>query len=337
MAMDRRPSNPPGMPLMCPLDSISSAWNEGQDILEATEPNHDAHQPVRPQQRCESSSAMAMRYAKRPASKFPATYRVPPLTSPWLANLEALRSTLTTLFGLGWFLYSRTFKATMQTPTARSAAVLRVSKRQDLPNSSAKISMRPVSTDKSQRQPNRSLSIETPKSGSFEYLEQTTSSPAALETGSFVQRRAVTRNKDPDILMHALLRRHYKYLLPWISTQPEPRMEDGDADGPDADSYKRMTDEFRQLSLPHFTDLSGAIYRDVRRREDASPDSPQQLKQELWMRNRQNEARMVLCRTVNEHLNRLVTVVVLEQARRLAEIRIKIHRRSWLRMGTRVA
>jgi hypothetical protein len=116
--------------------------------------------------------------------------------------------------------------------------------------------------------------------------------------------------------------------VPWVSKQPETPVEEERTYSARSTSENRMADEFRRLSLSHFAELSTAVYCDVRRRDElASPASPQPPRPEPWMRNKQNESRMVLCRTVNAQYHRLVMAVVLEQARRLAEIRIRIHRR----------
>lgn len=143
------------------------------------------------------------------------------------------------------------------------------------------------------------------------------------------QSNSESKTKDQAFATHALLRKHYKFLLPWVSKQPETPIEERSMSSAHSMSENRMADEFRRMSLSHFAELSTAVYCDVRRRdEQVSPASPQPPRPEPWTRNKQNESRMVLCRTVNEQYHRLVMALVLEQARRLAEIRIRIHRRN---------
>jgi hypothetical protein len=119
----------------------------------------------------------------------------------------------------------------------------------------------------------------------------------------------------------ALLQKHIAYLEPWVSRQPFPANEEPEA------AENRIEDELRRMSLPAFTDLSTAIYRDVRRREqESSPGSPNPPQTPGW--DREHAPRMVLCRTINEQYLRLVLALVLELARRIAEIRIGIRRQA---------
>lgn len=160
---------------------------------------------------------------------------------------------------------------------------------------------------------------------SLQCSEPASPMPIEMMSAKQPQLRTDTKIKDTAFITHALLRKHYKYLLPWLSNQPETPVEEEDPYGSSATSKNCMAGEFHAMSLRIFCDISTAIYDDVRRREEEIlPESPQQ---EPWIRNKQNESRMVLCRTFNEHYVRLVTTVVLEQARRLAEIRIRLHRR----------
>lgn len=173
------------------------------------------------------------------------------------------------------------------------------------------------------------LPIHTLNSDTFQRVAKPTWSPTDAEFRKQSQPHACPEHilKDPDLTTHALLRKHYKYLLPWVSSQPKPSANAENIES-EALSYQRMTEEFRQLSLSHFTDLSWAIYHDVRRREqDALLELVTgQPQVETWTRNKQNESRMVLCRILNDHFYRVITAVVLEQARRLSEIRIRIYR-----------
>jgi hypothetical protein len=119
----------------------------------------------------------------------------------------------------------------------------------------------------------------------------------------------------------ALLQKHIAYLEPWVSKQPFPANEEPET------AESRIEDELRRMSLPAFTDLSTAIYRDVRRREqESSPGSPNPPQTPAW--DREHAPRMVLCRTINEQYLRLVLALVLELARRIAEIRIRIRRQA---------
>ena len=129
---------------------------------------------------------------------------------------------------------------------------------------------------------------------------------------------------DPAHAARELLQKHFNYLMPWVSSQPS---DDDDPEETIADST--VTNELSRMSMQSFTELSTAIYRDVRRREqESSPESPYPPKWDQCIRNRQNDSRMVLCRTINEQFYRLVLALVLEQARRLVEIRIRLDRRA---------
>ena len=121
-----------------------------------------------------------------------------------------------------------------------------------------------------------------------------------------------------------LLQKHIAYLEPWVSKQPLLDLEKASkAEG-------KIEHDFRRMSLPAFSDLSTAIYKDVRRREqESSPQSPNPPQTPGWDgRTKENEARMVLCRTINEQYLRLVLALVLELARRIAEIRIELRRQA---------
>lgn len=128
----------------------------------------------------------------------------------------------------------------------------------------------------------------------------------------------------------SVLQKHFNYLEPWVSKQPISPGEEIDG------SESRVADELRRMSLSSFTDLSKAIYRDVRRREqENSPDSPNppQTPWETSMRNKEVEARMIMCRTINGQYLRLVLALVLELARRIADIRIGVKRHAVI-LGT---
>ena len=127
--------------------------------------------------------------------------------------------------------------------------------------------------------------------------------------------------QDSNTKSQALLQKHMAYLEPWVSRQPFPTNEEPET------TENRIEDELRRMSLPAFTDLSTAIYRDVRRREqESSPGSPNPPHTPGW--DREHAPRMVLCRTINEQYLRLVLALVLELARRIAEIRIQIRRQA---------
>ena len=125
--------------------------------------------------------------------------------------------------------------------------------------------------------------------------------------------------QDREAKSQPLLQKHIAYLEPWVSKQPFPANEITE------DSESRLEDELRRMSLPAFTDLSTAIYRDVRRREqESSPGSPNPPQTPGW--DREHAPRMVLCRTINAQYLRLVLALVLELARRITETRIAIKR-----------
>ena len=46
--------------------------------------------------------------------------------------------------------------------------------------------------------------------------------------------------RDPDITSHAVLRKHYKHLLPWLSNQPKPCA--------DAENIEAEALSYRQIS-----------------------------------------------------------------------------------------
>lgn len=135
------------------------------------------------------------------------------------------------------------------------------------------------------------------------------------------------RSKHYDHAAHEKIRKHYDYILSWVSNKRDHLTGDDPVDDITIASDNHLSDEFRQMTLRDFTDLSCVIYQDVRLREnDGSPERPQPSKFEPWTRNQLNESRIVLCRAINEQFSRLVTALVLEQARRLAELRIRMQR-----------
>lgn len=149
------------------------------------------------------------------------------------------------------------------------------------------------------------------------------------------QRKTRHRVRDPSLRIQALLCKHFNYLLPWISDQPLTTLLEENADDGNASSEIPMADDFRWMPLRSFVDLSTAIYRDVRRREkETSFQQPQPDKLMPCTTTADlTNSRMTLCRTINEQYHRLVIAVVLEQARRVAEIRIRGRKRGLLLEG----
>lgn len=135
------------------------------------------------------------------------------------------------------------------------------------------------------------------------------------------QDSAIDRNEKPDgrAGIQTLLQKHMAYLEPWISKQPIFTKDEGNS------PESKIESEMRRMSLAAFTDLSTAIYKDVRRREnESSPLSPNPPQTPGTPGHKENDARMVLCRTINEQYLRLVLALVLELARRIAGIRVEI-------------
>ena len=264
------------------------------------------------------------------------TCLLPSIVNIWFGNFTAVRSTIATAFGLGWAVYTRAFRLDLQTWTSSIKALQPALNKELLSDYCVEGLGDCGGTDRSRPWLHASLTVETPTSYSFRDNNQDAPSPIEIETPKLPPASCNSRSRDPAYTTHALLRKHFNYLLPWVSNLPETPFEDDSAStgGTDTTAENRMADEFRRMSTQHFTDLSTAIYRDVRRREqESSPESPQPPRWEPCMRNKQNESRMVLCRTINEQYHRLVMAVVLEQARRLADIRIRILRRDLVSKG----
>lgn len=177
------------------------------------------------------------------------------------------------------------------------------------------------------------LTVITPKCLPIRCVSEQGSHPIEVTLSTHAPSSSESKVKDSTFVMHALLRKHYKYLLPWLSNQPETPVEEASVERLGRNADNETADQFRRLSLHNFAELSAVIYSEVRRREEILPESAQPSMQEPWTRNKQNEARMVLCRVVKKQYHRLVMAVVLEQARRLAEIRIRLYRRHAIAKG----
>ena len=133
------------------------------------------------------------------------------------------------------------------------------------------------------------LTIETSQSCAMKRSEAQppSSNPPIVVSPRYPQTNPDGRFKEHAFATHALLRKHYKYLLPWVSQLPATPVEEANAKSARIASDFRMADEFRRMSMSGFTDLSTAVYCDVRRRdEQSSPASPQPYISEPWMRNR---------------------------------------------------
>ena len=334
VAMTRPSSRPSSISSARRQDTTSSTREQEQRSVNQAQippppPLH--HPPTRNFERTAQST-----FERAGMQSVAPTCLLPSIVNIWFGNFEAVRSTIATAFGLGWAVYTRAFRLDMQTWTS-SAKVLQPSLNKDLLSDFCMEGLRDDRvTNKPQPWLHAPLTVETPKSCSFRDSRQDAPSPIEIETPKLPPASCNSTGKDPAYTTHALLRKHFNYLLPWVSNQPETPCEDDNTStsGTDTTSETRMADEFRRMSTQHFTDLSTAIYRDVRRREqESSPESPQPPRWEPCMRNRQNESRMVLCRTINEQYYGLVMAVVLEQARRLAEIRIRLFRRGFISKG----
>ena len=254
------------------------------------------------------------------------TQLLPSFTTLWASNLAAVSTNVATTICLGWAVYSRAFRSDLETWTGRSSNKDPAGSKKP-PNHSSKSSRSLQVTHETHPETAESLPRLCPKRSALPRSEDGAIDRMENGRGPASTSRSQHRNKDTQLATHDVLCKHYEYLLPWVSSQPGSPVEDSSDEMSTMSSDSRMISELRQMSLRHFTDLSGAIYRDVRRREkDSSPERTPLYKSEPWTRNKQNEARMVLCRTINEHFYHLVMALVLEQARRLAELRMRMHR-----------
>ena len=254
------------------------------------------------------------------------TQLLPSFTTVLASNLAAVSSTVATTICLGWAVYSRAFRSDLEIWTCISSSKDPTTGKEPS-NLSFKNPGNLQATHETQIEIPESLPRLCPKMSALPPSED--GAIDLMENGRELasSSRFQHRNKDTQLATHDVLCKHYEYLLLWVSSQPGSPVEDSSGETSNTSSDSRMSSELRQMSLRHFTDLSGAIYRDVRRREkDSSPERTPLYKCEPWTRNRQNESRMVLCRTINEHFYHLVMALVLEQARRLAALRMRMHR-----------
>lgn len=244
------------------------------------------------------------------------------ILSDQAGQIALIQGSLLTAIGLGWAVYSRIFRFNLQSW---------VSKFGEPPQKTDLLSdFMPEATEA----PTRLCRHPTLDTTNLPSVRVDSAQPSAeSERGLCISQsmpNELRREYQPEIEEHksrteSLLLKHFNYLEPWVSKQPISPTEESDG------SESRVEDELRRMSPSSFTDLSKAIYRDVRRREqESSPDSPNPP-QTPWdgsFRNREVEARMVMCRTINEQYLRLVLALVLELARRIAEIRIGVKRQA---------
>lgn len=251
----------------------------------------------------------------------------PSMTTVCMSYVAAFSSTVFATMCLGWAVYSRSYRSKLETWTDKVAPFKPFTSSTTLSNTSEGS----LGNSKAAYAANSRLSEShpAPRSDSYSALGIDGGARTPVETGCKLPSisRTTRRSRHYDRATHEKLRKHYDYLLSWVSNQHDNLAGSDQVDDTATASDNHLTDEFREMSLRHFTDLSCVIYQDVRRREnDGSPERAQPSKFEPWTRNKQNESRMVLCRTINEQFSRLVTALVFEQARRLAELRIRMQR-----------
>ena len=245
----------------------------------------------------------------------------------WVGNFAAVQGCVLTGFGLGWAISSRILRSNLEDWTTSI----------EVPKPTQDTNFLPDFSNVKDRDRNISNSLPrlntscNPRQNDSPVAREPTrnkmSYPRPESNDASKSNRSSGTHKPDDLLAtQTLLRKHFDYLMPWISSQPA---DDDETSEEAISSDTKIDSELCCMSIEHFTDLSTAIYRDVRRREQQpSPGDTYPQKWDQCMRNRQNEARMVLCRTINEQFHRLVLALVLEQARRLAELRVRINRKA---------
>lgn len=249
----------------------------------------------------------------------------PSFSTMCTSNLAAFSFNISTTICLGWAVYSRVLRSD---PAIRRG--IETSRKHSRSNGafSDHVDKKP-SIHNAACEPQIDISVPLPRLPSTTCPSTRTEKRSDPQIDDGDQRTKDATHKYQkrvtNLASHDVLRKHHEYLLPWVSSQSGSPVEDNFENSNIIGNH--MTDEFRQMSLRHFTDLSEAIYRDVRRREkDCSPERTPRLKSEPWTRNKHNESRMILCRTINEQFYHLVMALVLEQAQRLAQLRMKLHR-----------
>ena len=238
------------------------------------------------------------------------------------SSIAIIQGSFLTAIGLGWAVYSRIFRFNLE------AWISKFGRPQPCYNEETLSDFALKGSERSRSQsPKPRLDTSAPVNN----LESTTPSIVVQEEtgGETLDERTSASLDELDkhhdkIATQALLQKHIAYLEPWVSKQPLLDLEK--AGKPES----KIENDFRRMSLPAFADLSTAIYKDVRRREqESSPQSPNPPQTPGWDgRTKENAARMVLCRTINEQYLRLVLALVLELARRIAEIRIELKRQA---------
>lgn len=229
----------------------------------------------------------------------------------WIVNLAAFQTYLLTAFALGWALSSGVIGLNNQPWTNRIHTLHAMQIKKNFPD----IRLGSQGEESTPSIKAASPTSERRKSDDGE-LKSSTESLSNSESDGATARAVTSEQK--------LLQKHFDYLMPWISSQPSAENED------EAVSESKIAHDFHCMSMRHFTEMSTAIYRDVRRRE--SQPSPNDVHPRVsWdqcIRNAQNESRILLCRTINEQFNRLVLALVLEQSRRLTELKIRARRKA---------
>lgn len=242
------------------------------------------------------------------------------------SSMAVIQGSVLTAIGLGWAVYSRIFRFNLEAWVSKFGQFEPNQDKDVLSDFTTEEVERPAPVD---QQPRLNTSVQRQKRVNI--ASPSTPQAAPIEVKIIVTddcKPQLDENQDSKSKAQSLLEKHIAYLEPWVSKQPFSPNEECQTQS----SESRIDEELRRMSLPAFTDLSKAIYRDVRRREqETSPESPNPPQTPGWdgcVRNRENEARMVLCRTINEQYLRLVLALVLELARRIAEIRIGVRRRG---------
>ena len=245
------------------------------------------------------------------------------------SSMAVIQGSVLTAIGLGWAVYSRIFRFNLESWISKFGQLESDANKDVLSDFTLKGTQQLPPVDQQPRldtsvQPKTNVNIASPSTPQATPLEVKINRPddcSSTQSDETQDRKSKTQT---------LLEKHIAYLEPWVSKQPFSPNEERQTQPQSSES--RIDDELRRMSISAFTDLSKAIYRDVRQREqESSPESPNPPQTPGWdgcVRNRENEARMVLCRTINEQYLRLVLALVLELARRIAEIRIGERRRG---------
>lgn len=239
------------------------------------------------------------------------------------SSIAIIHGSVLTAIGLGWAVYSRIFRFNLESWISKFGRPKPSESEEAKSDFDSKGIEEARSASPKPRLNTSALASEAVATTPV-ILVQAEAENEASEDAQDASLDMLDKNHD-EIETQALLQKHISYLEPWVSKQPLPLL----GDEKPSESGSKIENDFRRMSLPAFADLSTAIYRDVRRREqESSPQSPNPPQTPGWERNKENEARMVLCRTINEQYLRLVLALVLELARRIAEIRIERKRQT---------